>query len=143
MKASINAINLIKKYEGFSAIPYICPGNYLTIGYGHLIKKDESFSKISKLEAEKLLMLDLKSFELSIQKLISSSINQSQFDALCSFAYNLGAGALQRSTLRQKINRDEYIQAANEFSRWVYAGGKKLRGLVSRREAERQLFCSN
>ena len=62
-------------------------------------------------------------------------------DALCSFAFNLGAGALQRSTLRRKVNREEHAAVPHEFRRWVWAGGRKLKGLIRRREAEAVLYA--
>ncbi len=84
----------------------------------------------------------LAKFEQAIKTLINVPLNQNQFDALVSFTYNLGVGALQRSTLRQKINRAEHQIAASEFFKWVYAGGKRLGGLVSRRSAESQLYLT-
>lgn len=63
-----------------------------------------------------------------------------RFDALVSFTFNLGGGALQRSTLRRKVNREEHEDVPREFLRWVWAGGRKLRGLVRRREAEALLY---
>lgn len=147
MKTSQNGIQLIKFYEGFSAKPYMCPANYLTIGYGHVISQAEKQKtsdlqnfKITKQQAEEILQNDLIRFENSILNLITTKLNQNQFDALVSFVYNLGAGALQRSTLRQKINRGEHNQAAAEFMRWIYAGGKILQGLINRRQAEANLY---
>ncbi len=142
MRTSATGINLIKHFEGFSATPYKCPANYLTIGYGHVIKPSESFAELTKQQAEALLRADLQSFEGSVVRLITTPLRQNQFDALVSFAYNLGAGALQRSTLRQKVNRLEHHSAAAEFLRWVYAGGRRLNGLVVRRQAESVLYLS-
>jgi lysozyme len=147
MKTSINGIELIKKFEGFSDKPYLCPAGYLTIGYGHVIQEKERLNSqfstlITKLKAEEILRNDLAKFEQAIKTLINVPLNQNQFDALVSFTFNLGAGALQRSTLRQKINRAEHQIAASEFFKWVYAGGKRLGGLVSRRSAESQLYLT-
>ena len=142
MKTSLNGIELIKKFEGFSDKPYLCPAGHLTIGYGHVIPVNTSQLRVTKLRAEEILRRDLARFESSILKLINVPLNQNQFDALVSFTYNLGAGALQRSSLRQKINRGEYQIAANEFLKWVYAGGKRLNGLVLRRSAESQLYLT-
>ncbi len=136
-------ITLIKQFEGFSSQKYICPAGYATIGYGHLIKQNEKFpDEISFEEAEKLLISDCKRFEHSVSKLITVPLNDNQFSALISFVFNLGAGALQSSTLRQKLNRLEYISAASEFPRWVYAGGGQLKGLLIRRLAEQKLFLN-
>jgi lysozyme len=147
MKASLKGIELIKQFEGFSAKPYLCPANYLTIGYGHVITKKEKLGPhhsplITKIQAEELLRQDLQKFESAVKKLISVPLTQNQFDALVSFTYNLGAGALQRSTLRQKINRKEHQLAATEFLKWVYADGRKLAGLLARRQAESTLYLT-
>lgn len=137
-------ISLIKQFEGFSSRKYICPAGYPTIGYGHLIKQNEKFpNEISLEEAEDLLISDCKKFEHLVLKLITVPLNDNQFSALISFVFNLGAGALQSSTLRQKLNRLEYISAASEFPRWIYAGGKQLKGLYIRRLVEQKLFLSN
>ena len=69
------------------------------------------------------------------------SLSDGQFDALVSFAYNLGAGALQRSTLRRKVNRENHREVPAEFMRWIWAGGRKLKGLVKRRATEAQFYC--
>ena len=83
-----------------------------------------------------LLVKDVEAAERSVLRLITVPLTNGQFDALVSFTFNLGAGALQRSTLRRKVNREEHDDVPAEFLRWVWAGGKKLRGLVRRREAE-------
>ena len=137
------AIQLIKKYEGFSSAAYICPAGYKTIGYGHLIKHGEVFDHhISLQSAEELLESDLQFYIAALCHLISVKLNEKQFSALLSFTFNLGSAALERSTLRQKLNRLEYLSAANEFPKWVFAGGIKLSGLVKRREEERYIFLS-
>jgi GH24 family phage-related lysozyme (muramidase) len=97
---------------------------------------------ITEEEGLELLMLDIAKFERGVNRLIDVPLNQNQFDALTSFAFNLGNGSLQASTLRKKLNREDYEGAADEFPRWVFAGGRKLRGLVKRRYAERELFLT-
>ena len=74
-------------------------------------------------------------------RLIETTFDDGQFDALVSFAFNLGSGALQRSTLRRKINRDDHLAVPAEFRRWVWAGGRKLKGLVRRRKAEAVMYA--
>lgn len=140
MRTGKLGIELIKHYEGFSHTVYLCAAGYPTIGYGHVVKKGEHYESITRDHAEVILKEDLKIAERAVGKLISVPLNQYEFDALVSFVFNLGAGALQRSTLRIKLNRSDYRGAANEFTKWVYAGGRKLRGLVRRREEERDLF---
>lgn len=142
MKASENAYNLITAFEGFSSVPYVCPSGKLTIGWGHIIRDGEKFSiPLSDYEAALLLEKDVEKAEKAVNRLITIPLEQHEFDALVSFTFNVGVLALQRSTLRQKLNRDEdREEVADEFLKWVYAGGRKLRGLVRRRIAERNLF---
>jgi lysozyme len=142
---------------------YLCPANYLTIGYGHLCLEGDEYlcgmtlakakilaktnptklmqlTRISYNQAEEILMSDLSKAELAVLRLIKSPLTDNQFAALVSFTFNLGEGALQRSTLRCKVNRGEYLSASTEFNRWVYAGGRKLKGLIRRRFEEYLLF---
>ena len=140
---SNKGIELIKQFEGFKAEPYMCAGGYLTIGYGHKLLPSDRCNILTEEKAEILLKKDLVRFERAVIKYITEPLGEDQFDALISFTYNLGAAALQRSTLRQKINYGEFEDAAKEFNRWVYAGGRRLAGLVRRRKIESQLFLSN
>jgi len=136
-------VELIKHFESFSSVIYICPAGYRTIGYGHVVKESEidRFKKpISEYEALKILEADILSSCRSVLRLINVPLTDGQFDALVSFTFNLGGGALQRSTLRRKINRYEHEEAADEFLKWVWANGKKLGGLIRRRAAERSLY---
>lgn len=134
-------IDLIKRFEGFSATVYICPAGYPTIGYGHLVREAEQYEQgITEAEAEDLLRRDVHAAENAVLRLIDVPLTDGQFDALVSFTFNLGSGALQRSTLRRKLNRQEYASVAGEFGRWVWAGGHRLKGLVRRRRAERAVF---
>lgn len=135
-------IELIKFFEGFQSNPYICSGGHPTIGFGHKILTKESYKEISKTEAEKLLKQDLFIAEKSVLRHITTILNDNQFSALVSFTFNLGGAALQRSTLRQKINYGLYDEAELEFLRWVYARGRILPGLIKRRKAEYNLFNS-
>ena len=138
-----NGIDLIKRFEGFSGKVYICPAGYPTIGYGHVVKPHEDFSTgIDEARAEELLRQDAVIAERAVLRLIGVPLTDGQFDALVSFTYNLGGGALQRSTLRRKINREEHAEVPEQFMRWVWAGGRKLKGLVRRREAEAIIYSS-
>jgi lysozyme len=98
--------------------------------------------EINKDEGTLLLKRDLRICERAVLRLIDTELTDNQYSSLVSFTYNLGAGSLQSSTLRRKLNRGEYESAAREFSRWVFAGGRRLRGLVLRRQAETELFLS-
>ena len=140
MKTNEAGLEIIKRFEGFSPIAYLCPAGYSTIGYGHLIKQNEVFESITLAEAEELLIKDLRKAENSVKKLIYQPLNENQFSALVSFTFNLGSGALQSSTLRQMINRGEFEDLDKQFIRWVIAGGRKLKGLLNRRIAEAELF---
>jgi lysozyme len=91
-------------------------------------------------EVDGLLKSDLERFERGVDRLISVPLKQNQFDALVSFSFNLGLGTLQRSTLRQKVNRGDFEGAADEFMKYTMAGGKVFKGLVIRRTDERNLF---
>ncbi len=138
-------LDLIKRFEGFSPTIYICPAGYPTIGYGHVVREDERhrFAEgIDEQEAENLLQRDVRWAERGVLRLIDVPLSDGQFDALASFTFNLGTGALQRSTLRRKVNREEHAEVPREFMRWVWAGGKRLKGLERRRRAEVEAYCS-
>lgn len=133
-------LEFIKSFEGFRAEEYICPGGYSTIGYGHLIRSGAYPNGISESEAEDLLLADTMRAESAIAKLIYVPLTLSQHTALTSFVFNLGAGALQRSTLRRVINRSEHDDVPHELMRWIWAGGRKLPGLIRRRAAEGMMW---
>lgn len=138
-----DGLNLIKHFEGFEPEIYLDAAGLPTIGYGHLIRKGEHKmfeNGISESAAEALLAKDVWAAESGVLRLISVPLTDGQFDALVSFTFNLGSGALQRSTLRRKINREEHDEAPRELMRWVWAGGRKLKGLVRRRAAEAELY---
>lgn len=138
-----DGVRLIRRFEGFSATPYVCPAGYLTVGYGHVVKNVDAFRQpITENEATEILTVDVETAERTVLRLISVPLTDGQFDALVSFTFNLGAGALQRSTLRRKINREEHEDVPAEFLRWVWAGGRKLPGLIRRRQAEAALYQS-
>lgn len=134
------SLNLIKKFEGLRLDAYWCPAGVLTIGYGHTGADVYEGQKITEEEAEALLLKDVENVEENIKKMIVKEVTNNQFDALVSFAYNCGTVNLGRSTLLKYVNQSKYKEAAAEFDKWVYAGKKKLNGLVKRRAAERALF---
>ena len=135
-------IELIKYFEGFSSNIYTCSGGYKTIGFGHKVLPNENYTSISLATAEEILAKDLFKAERSVINLINSPLTDNQFAALVSFTFNIGGAALQRSTLRQKINYGNYQGCKDEFLKWVYAGGKKVTGLILRRSAESKLFLN-
>ena len=135
---------LIKRFEGFAPEVYVCPGGWPTIGYGHVVRdhERERFADgIDEAAAEALLRRDVETAERAVLRLIRVPLDDGRFDALASFAFNLCAGALQRSTLRRKVNREEHGAVPGEFRRWVWAGGRKLKGLIRRREVEAALYA--
>jgi len=139
MKASPNAYELIKKYEGLRLQAYRCPAGVLTIGYGHTNGVSEGMS-ITKEEADWLLSQDIAVAEAAINK-YNLALNQNQFDALVSFVFNVGAGNFSRSTLLCKLKVNPYHSSiGDEFYRWVYAKGKVLPGLQKRRVDEVRLY---
>ena len=135
---------LIKRFEGFEPEIYICPAGWPTIGYGHVVRDDERerfADGIDEAEAEDLLRRDVETAERAVLRLIRVPLADGRFDALGSFTFNLGAGALQRSTLRRKVNRGEHDAVPAEFGRWVWASGRRLKGLIRRREAEAEFYA--
>lgn len=142
MKTGNKGVALIKQFEGLVLKVYKDAVGLPTIGYGHLIKAGEKFTTLTEAEAESLLKSDLKQFEDCVAKVVTVPLNQNQFDALVSFAFNLGCANLKSSTLLKKLNAGDFAGAANEFLRWDKAGGKVLVGLTRRRTAEKTLFLS-
>lgn len=132
-----NGLALIKTFEGFSPVVYLDAAGLPTIGYGHLIREGEEFSDgITREWAEELLRKDIAIAQAAVLRLIHVPLRNGQYDALVSFTFNLGSGALQRSTLRRRVNGEDHAAVPHEFRRWVWAGGRRLRGLMRRREAE-------
>ncbi|SUD95170.1 Phage-related lysozyme (muraminidase) [Ralstonia mannitolilytica] len=144
------AIELAKRFEGFerkvkrgieiTAIPYICPAGFWTIGYGHLC--DPKHPPITEAEAEAYLARDLQTALAATLRYcpVLATEPESRIAAIVDFTFNLGAGRLQTSTLRRRINQRDWGAAATELRRWVYGGGKVLPGLFARREAEISLL---
>ena len=145
MKLSVEGLNLIKRFEGVRNRPYRCSAGLWTVGVGHLIGDGKSLPEswdrtFTEEEINALLVRDLSRFERGVGMYIKVPLRQHEYDALCSFAFNLGLGTLQRSTLRQKINRNDKEGAAKEILKYCRAGGKIIKGLQKRREAEYQMF---
>ena len=145
MKTSDKGLSLIQQFEGFRAKPYKCPAGVPTIGYGATYYPDGrrvtmQDRPVSESDASAMLRAMLASYEAGIARYVLVPVTQGQFDALVSFAYNLGLSALKGSTLLRLVNARDYAGAAAQFLRWNRAGGKVLPGLTRRREAERKLF---
>lgn len=146
MKASRSAIELITRFEGYRPAPYVCPAGLSTIGYGSTRYPDGRKvtlldPPISEDRAREILAGTIGQYEVAVDEAVTRRpLQQCQFDALVSFAYNVGAQAMRTSTLVALLNSGRALEASEQFLRWTKGGGKVLPGLVRRREAERALF---
>ena len=143
------AIDLAKRFEGFHRVasadpgrvrPYICPAGFWTIGYGHLC--DPRHPPITEAEADVYLAHDLQMALAATLRYcpVLATEPEGRLAAIADFAFNLGAGRLQTSTLRRRVNQRDWAAAAQELRRWVYGGGRVLPGLVARRGADASLL---
>ena len=139
------AVMLAKRFEGFHrvpkndpgrAYPYVCPAGFWTVGFGHLCEPDHP--QITEAEAEAYLAADLMIALTATLRYcpVLATEPESRLAAIVDFTFNLGAGRLQTSTLRRRINQQVWSGAVKELRRWVYGGGRVLQGLVMRRQAE-------
>jgi len=149
MRVPMAAVELAKRFEGFHrvpkldpdrAYPYVCPAGFWTIGYGHLCAADHP--QINRDQAEAYLASDL---EIALRATlrycpILATVSDNRLAAIVDFTFNLGAGRLQTSTLRRRVNLLDWPGAVKEISKWVHGGGKVLPGLVLRRQAEALLL---
>ena len=146
VKVSNAGIQLIKHHEGVRYKPYTCPAGLWTVGVGHLIGNGKSLPRewnktFTQAEVDGLLKYDLTRFERGICKMLPNVfLRQHEFDALVSFAFNLGLGTFQRSTIRQALLRGDKEQAMASLIKYCRANGKILKGLQNRRLDERKLF---
>ena len=144
MKISQKGIELIKSFEGIKLKSYEDSTGLPTIGIGTTRYPNGNTVKIGDTctleQAETYLKKDLERFEESVNRLVGLKIHQFMYDSLVSFAYNLGAGALQSSTLLKKVNLGKFKEASEEFLKWNKSGGKELLGLTRRRKREQDLF---
>lgn len=158
MNVSDKLIEMLKHHEGVRQKPYQCPALLWTVGVGHVIDPNhakvplaerkalpipEGWDRtISMEEVNAILRKDIQRFESGVLRLCPNGLTQGRFDALVSFAFNVGLGNLQRSTIRMKHNRGEFDEAAEAFMMWTKAGGRELPGLVKRRKDEKALYLS-
>lgn len=148
MKTSQKGIDLIKQFESFRSKPYLCPAGVPTIGYGATYypngnKVRLSDPAITQREAESVLQFQLRHYENAVNRYVQVTITQNQFDALVSFTYNVGISAFKNATLLKKLNRNPNDPAIKrEFSKWVRANRRVLKGLQRRRIAESNLYFS-
>lgn len=147
MSVNQKTIDLVKKFEGCKLKAYLCPANIYTIGWGNTFYKNGTKVKrgdiITQTQADELLKETLAFFAFKVQPLITAQVNENQFGALVSFAYNCGVAALSKSTLLAKVNQNPNNDSIGlEFLRWTKAKGVVLPGLVKRRQAEKELYFS-
>jgi len=146
VKTSQAGIDLIKQFEGVRLESYVCPAGILTIGVGHTSAagppKVVPKMKITYQEANEILARDLVKYESAVDRLVTVPLSQNQFDALVSFTFNVGEGALAKSTLLKKLNAGKYSEVPAELMKWTKGGGRELPGLVRRRRAECALWRS-
>jgi lysozyme len=147
MKASKKCLEMLAHHEGVRQKPYKCPAGLWTVGVGHLIGNgltlpDSWNRKFSLEEVYAILAKDVEKFERGVNRYITLPLKQSEFDAILSFAFNLGLGTLQRSTLRARLNRGDKVGAIQSLLKYNKAGGKVLKGLDNRRKDEAALFNS-
>lgn len=140
MNISENGLDLIRAFEGLLLTAYRCPAGVWTIGYGSTGPHVREGLSITEEYADDLLLDDLARFEAGVRLLVKVKIDQDEFDALCSLAFNIGLRNFKTSTALRKLNAGDYAGAASAFRMWNKAGGKVLPGLVKRREAESRLF---
>lgn len=146
MKLSYNGLALIKEFEGYiKKLPngdceaYRCPAGVWTIGWG-CTEGVRPGMVWTRAKAEKELKKEINQFEVGVERAVTVPLTQNQFDALVSFSYNCGLGALKKSTILRKLNSNDYAGAAKAFSLYNKGGGRVLKGLVRRRKAEMELF---
>lgn len=141
MRLSEQGLLFIRQFEGFRALPYRDAARLWTVGYGHLmLPSEQCVEPLTHEAALALLQQDVAFAEAAVRHFIAVRLGQNQFDALVSFTFNLGGAVLQRSTLRRALNRGAYDEVPRQLIRYVFAGGKKLPGLMRRRAAEAALF---
>jgi lysozyme len=146
MEISDEGLRLIKSFEGYltpqkdgSCAAYLCPANVPTIGWG--CTEGVKLGMVWTLgEAEAGLRREIAKFETAVMKSVTVEMNQNEFDAMVSLAYNIGSGAFNRSTVLKRLNKGDRAGAAQAFEFWNKGGGRVLRGLVSRRKREAALF---
>ncbi len=168
MKTSEAGLHLMHKFEGYKNKPYLCPAHIWSVGWGTVLYQEQIRLPMIRVEGKEVPMIrkeyplrpednrvwskeelveifknDLASFERAVLRLVPGCAgHQGRFDALVCLAYNIGAGNLQRSTIRMRANRGDWEGAADAFRMWTKGGGKVLPGLVKRRVAEKALFLS-
>lgn len=140
MKISAEGLEFIREFEKLKLEAYRDSGGVWTVGYGHTGADVTPGLKIDEPVAEALLRGDVGDAERCINSVVKVALSQPEYDALCSFIFNIGVKAFRESTMLRLLNEENYTAAALQFKRWVYDDRRVVAGLVNRREAERKLF---
>jgi len=146
MKAHELAADIIKRFEGYSSKPYLCPANVPTIGYGSTMytngtRVTMADAEITEEQATEMLTQTIKGVEKQLKNVLTVKLKPHQLAALISFTYNVGIGNFAKSTLLAWINSNpDFVEIPSQFRRWNKGGGKVLKGLINRREAEVALW---
>lgn len=135
-------LSMVQEHEGLRTTTYVDPVGINTVCYGHTGKYAVPGATYTEDKCNQILASDIESHWARLDKCIKVPMNENQQAAVLSFAFNVGTGAACRSTLVRKLNQKDYAGAAEEFPRWVYAGGRKFNGLVRRRYDEREMFLT-
>lgn len=147
MKMTQEGLDLIKRFEGFRDHWYKCPAGIWTCCYGHTEAagppKFEPNRKFTRDEGERILRNDLKKYEDAVKKAVKVPLNDSQYSALVSFCYNVGPGNFQKSSVLKAVNAKQFDLVPARLALWNKGGGKVLKGLIARREAEASLFMDD
>lgn len=141
MNFSDNGLEVIKRFEGFSPLPYRDAQGF-SIGYGHFIKPGENLTAVTEAQARILLKQDAAIAAAAVKNSVKVPLTQNQFDALVSLTYNIGITAFRNSTLLKKLNAGDYSGAAAQFARWNQSQGEVLAVLSRRRADEQQIFMT-
>ena len=146
-RISNEGLNFVAGFEGFRGEAYNDAAGHATIGFGHLLHHGpvtaaDKRLHLTRAQGLKLFRKDMRRFEDAVNRYVTVPITQAQFDALCSFAFNVGVVAFRDSTLLRHLNHERRLPAADEFLKWNKAGGRVLAGLTRRRQAERKMFLT-
>jgi lysozyme len=146
MHMTEEGLALIRRFEGFRAEAYRCPAGVWTIGYGHTSQagppKVRAGMVVSEAEARAILATDAAVFADGVRAALTREVSPEQFSALVSFAFNVGVGAFRRSSVLKAVNEGRIEAVPERLKLWVKADGRRLEGLVRRREAEAELFAT-
>lgn len=140
LSLSVSGLSYIQQHEGLVLGVYLDPVGIPTVCYGHMDQRLKVGTRFTKAQCSQFLYEDTKTAQQAVKDLVTSPLTQNQYDALVSLVFNIGRPAFSRSALLRKLNSGDYEGAAQEFPKWVYAKGKKLPGLVTRRNSEMELF---